>query len=54
MASAFDKFRAFCCEVEVDETTPNKIAMPSGYVFDDDDNDDKIEASDEARRNNAW
>jgi hypothetical protein len=53
MASGFDKFRAFCCEAELDETTRNVIAMPTGFVSDDEDDDD-IEASDEARRNAAW
>jgi hypothetical protein len=53
MASGFDKFRAFCCEAELDETTRNVIAMPTGFVSDDED-DDELEASDEAHRNKAW
>ncbi len=48
MASGFDKFRAFCCEAELDETTRNVIAMPTGFVSDDEDDDD-IDSSDEAR-----
>jgi hypothetical protein len=49
MASGFDKFRAFCCEAELDETTRNVIAMPTGLV-----SDDELKASDEAHRNKAW
>ncbi len=51
-ASGFDKFQAFCCEAELNETTRNVIAMPTGFVSDNEDNDE-LEASDEARRNNA-
>ena len=47
IASGFDKFRAFCCEAELDETTGNVIAMSLGFVFDNKD-DDKLETSDEA------
>ena len=53
MASGFGKFRAFCCEAELDETTRDVIAMPSGFVSDNED-DDELEASDKGQRKNAW
>jgi hypothetical protein len=53
MASGFDKFRAFCCEAELDETTRTVIALPSGLVSDDED-DDKVETQDKAEGTNAW
>ncbi len=53
MASGFDKFRAFCCGAELDETTRHVIAMPTGFVSDDED-DDELKASDEAHTNKIW
>jgi hypothetical protein len=53
MASGFDKFRAFCSEAKLNDTTRNVIAMPTGFVSDDED-DDELKASDEAHRNKAW
>ena len=53
MASGFDKFRAFCCEAELDETTRNVVTLPSGFVPDDED-DDELEASNVGLRNDAW
>ena len=42
MASGYEKFKAFCCEAELDETTRKVIAMPSGFVSDDDDEAETI------------
>lgn len=53
MASGFDKFRAFCCEAELDETTRTMIALPSGLVSDNED-DDKVETQDKAEGTNTW
>ena len=53
MASGFDKFRAFCCEAKLDETTRTVIALPSGLVSDDED-DDEVETQDKAEGTNAW
>ena len=53
IASGFDKFRAFCCEAELDETTRTVIALPSGLVSDDED-DDEVETQDKAEGTNAW
>jgi hypothetical protein len=44
LASGFDKFRAFCCEANLDETTRNVIAIPTGFVSEDDKDDDELEA----------
>ncbi|KAI2490690.1 hypothetical protein MHU86_23874 [Fragilaria crotonensis] len=46
MASGFEKFRAFCCEAELDESTRDVIAMPSGLVSDDEE-DDEVETGDD-------
>ena len=40
------------CETELDDTTWEVIAMPSGFVSDDED-DDQMEASHDQRRNRA-
>jgi Reverse transcriptase (RNA-dependent DNA polymerase) len=53
MASGYDKFKAFCCEAELDDTARDVIAMPSGFVSDEED-DDEVEAIDEARLVEAW
>jgi len=53
MASGFEKFRAFCCEAELDESTRDVIAMPSGFVSDDED-DDEVETGDDELLTNAW
>ena len=53
MASGFEKLRAFCCEAELDESTRDVIAMPSGFVSDDED-DDEVEKGDDDLRTSAW
>jgi hypothetical protein len=52
MASGFEKFRAFCCEAELDESTRDVIAMPSGFVSDDED-DDEVETGNDELPTNA-
>jgi hypothetical protein len=47
MASGYKKFKAFCCEAELDESTSELIALPSGFVSDEED-DDEIEASEDS------
>ena len=51
MASGYEKFKAFCCEAELDETTWEVITLPSGFVSDD---EDEQEPSDEAETIKAW
>ncbi|KAI2497426.1 hypothetical protein MHU86_17084 [Fragilaria crotonensis] len=53
MASGFEKFRAFCCEAELDESTRDVIAMPSGLVSDDEE-DDEVETGNDEMLSNAW
>ncbi|KAI2499308.1 hypothetical protein MHU86_15152 [Fragilaria crotonensis] len=53
MASGFEKFRAFCCEAELDESTRDVIAMPSGLVSDDEE-DDEVETGNDEMLTNAW
>ncbi|KAI2494626.1 hypothetical protein MHU86_19904 [Fragilaria crotonensis] len=53
MASGFEKFRAFCCEAELDESTRDVIAMPSGLVSDDEE-DDEVETGNNEMLTNAW
>lgn len=50
MASGYTKFKAFCCEAELEGRNQAVVAMPSGFVSDEDDEHEFESRPDEENR----